>query len=768
MIRRCLATLLLCASTAAAATDYAKDVRPALETYCFKCHASGKKKGGVTFDGVKTTAADANHKFWEAVLENVKSGAMPPDDEKQPTLAEREVLAKWIEESIFAVDPKNPDPGRITLRRLNRAEYNNTIRDLLGVDFTPADDFPADDSGYGFDNIGDVLSLPPVLFERYLSAAEKIMSLAILNDHKPRRQKIAVDLMTFKGGLGEGSTPAARRIDEREVTVKVELPLPGDYEMQLQLNAAKLRGEGTKLEMKLDGKPNGITELRDSPAGVETVKGRVRVEQAGAHTLSFRVANPLGTPEMKKGKPVTRVATVRKLTLLTPPQPVVAPPTQIRIFAPGRGQPDLTAAARAIIANFGGRAFRRPLTVNEIDRFMFIYTHAGKKGGNFEQSVQTALTAILVSPHFLFRGEIQPEPDNPKAVHPVSEWSLASRLSYFLWSTLPDDALFTEASRNSLRKNLDPQVRRMLTDKKSAELVENFAGQWLQIRNLGLLEPDAKTYPDWDRELARAMERETALLFETIMREDRSVLDFLAADYTFVNERLAQHYGIPGVQGEAFVKVKLPANRPGGILGQGSFLTLTSNPTRTSPVKRGKFVLENLLGTPPPPPPPEVPDLEDTKRTALTGTLRQRMEQHRKDPICSSCHQRMDPIGFGMEQFDGIGAWRERDGGAEIDPAGELVSGEKFRGPAELRAILLKDKRTDFLRCLTEKMLTFALGRGIEYYDKPAVAKIVAGLEKDPRFSTLVLGVVNSAPFQLRRGEGDHRQFAAPKKTAAK
>lgn len=770
MSPRCLATLLLCASTAAAAPDYAKDVRPALETYCFKCHANGKKKGHVSFDGMKTTAADADHKFWDSVLENVKSGAMPPDDEKQPTLVEREVLINWIEGTIFAVDPNHPDPGRITLRRLNRAEYNNTIRDLLGVDFTPADDFPADDSGYGFDNIGDVLSLPPVLFERYLSAAEKIMSLAILNDHKPRGQKIAVDLMTFKGGLGEGSTSAARRIDEREVTVNVDLPLPGDYEMQLQLNAAKLRGEASKLEMKFDGKPNGFVDLRDTPAGsAETVKGKLRVDKAGVHTLSFRIANPLATPEMRKGKPVNRIATVRRLTLLTPPQPVVAPPTQIRIFAPGRGQPDLNAAARAIIANFGGRAFRRPLAVNEIERFMFIYAQAGKKGGNFEQSVQTALTAILVSPHFLFRGEIQPEPDNPQSVHPVTEWSLASRLSYFLWSTMPDDALFADASRGTLRKNLDAQVRRMVADKKSDELVENFAGQWLQIRNLRLVEPDARTFPDWDRDLARAMERETAMLFETIMREDRSVFDFIAADYTFVNERLAQHYGIPGVQGEAFVKVKLPANRPGGILGQGSYLTLTSNPTRTSPVKRGKYILENLLGTPPPPPPPEVPNLEDPKRTELTGTLRQKMEQHRKDPICASCHARMDPIGFGMEQFDGIGAWRERDGGAAIDPAGQLVSGEKFHGPAELGAILLKERRADFLRCLTEKVLTYALGRGIEYYDKPAVAKIVAALEKDPRFSTLVLGVVNSAPFQLRRGEGDHRQFAAsPKKTAAK
>jgi hypothetical protein len=741
-------------------------VRPVLETYCFKCHANGKKKGGLSFDGAKELSTAKQMKLWESVLNTVKSGEMPPDDEKQPSLAEREKITNWVESVVFAVDPANLDPGRVTIRRLNRTEYNNTIRDLLGVDFEPADDFPADDSGYGFDNIGDVLSLPPVLFERYLAAAEKIMSAAILNDHKPRPIKTSVDLMAIQGGPS-GATPMSRKIDERESTVTVELPVPGEYQVKLVVSAEKIGAEGTKFELKFNGKPNGFQELKDTRNGTETVKGKIIAEKAGPATLTMRVANPLEKPEMRKGKPIKRSISLRKIELISPPQKVMAPPTQIAIFAPGRGQRDLNSAARAIIASFGKRAFRRPLLPAEVERFMYIYGHAGRRGANFEQSVQTALTAVLVSPHFLFRGEIQPEPDNPKLVHPVNEWALASRLSYFLWSTMPDAELFAQAEKGTLRKNLETQVRRMLKDPKSAALTENFAGQWLQIRNLPLLQPDARTFPEWDKRLALAMERETELLFETIMRENRSVLEFLSADYTFVNERLARHYDIDGVEGEAFVKVKLPANRPGGILGQGSYLTLTSNPTRTSPVKRGKYVLENLLATPPPPAPPDVPDIDDKKRTELKGSLRQRMEQHRTDPNCASCHARMDPIGFGLEHFDGIGAWRDRDGDAAIDPTGKLTSGEEFKGPAQLRDILLTAKRPDFLRCISEKMLTYALGRGPEYYDKPTVAKIASALEKDPKFSTLVLEVVNSVPFQKRRGEGDHRNFSTPKKTTA-
>ncbi len=751
------------------APDFTKEVKPLLETYCFKCHGNGKKKGGLALDGFTSAEAAAKEeKTWKQILENLRTAEMPPDDEKQPTLDEREKLMKWIDLAVFAVDPDRPDPGRVTIRRLNRAEYNNTIRDLVGVDFQPADDFPADDSGYGFDNIGDVLSLPPVLFERYLAAAEKVMSLAILNDHKPRSEKIEVDLFKIEGGPKTGTTTVSRKINDQEATVSIDLPVPGEYELKLMLESEKVGTEPTRLEWKFNGQNLRTTELAGRKDSKETVKVAVRADKAGSFPLVMRVANPAPTSDSKdKNKPTVRSFTIRQLVLNSPPQPVKAPPSQYRIFNAGRGQPNLEASARAIINDFGKRAFRRPLAANEVERFMWIAKQANSKGGNFEQNVQTALTAILVSPHFLFRGELQPEPDNPASTVPVSEWGLASRLSYFLWSSMPDDALFAEVEKGTLRQNLAAQVKRMLADPKASALVQNYAGQWLQIRNLKLVQPDARTYPEWDQALATAMARETELLFETVMREDRPVLDFVGVDYTFVNERLARHYRIPGVEGEAFVKVKLPPGRPGGILGQGSYLTLTSNPTRTSPVKRGKFVLENLLGTPPPPPPPEVPDLDDKKRTELTGTLRQRMEQHRADPTCASCHARMDPIGFGLENFDGIGQWRDQDESGQLNVGGQLASGEKFIGPAELRTILLTKKRGDFLRCVSEKMLTYALGRGLEYYDRIAIEKVSQSLEKNSNFSNLVLEVVNSVPFQMRRGEGEHRKFSEGAKTAA-
>ena len=748
--------------------DFARDVKPLMETYCYKCHGNGKKKGGLALDGFASMEASLqDQKTWGHVLENLRTGDMPPDDAKQPTLDEREKMMRWVDVAVFAVDPANPDPGRVTIRRLNRAEYNNTIRDLVGVDFQPADDFPADDSGYGFDNIGDVLTLPPVLFERYLAAAEKVMSLAILNDHKPRAEKIEVDLFKIEGGPKNGTTAVARKIDENESSVPVELPVPGEYNLKLTAESQKVGADATKVEWKFDGQLLRTTDLSGRKDAKDFLKATLRVDKPGPHTLTMRVLNPLAKPETDKSKPTTRTFTVRQIVFFTPPQPVKAPPSQYAIFKAGAGQRNLEFSARAIIMAFGKRAFRRPLGPNEVERFIYIYKEAGKKGGNFEQSVQTALTAILVSPYFLFRGEVQPQPDNPQASTPITEWALASRLSYFLWSTMPDDALFAEAERGTLRKNLAAQVQRMLADPKSGALVENYAGQWLQLRNLKLVQPDAKAFPEWDQALATAMQRETEMLFQTIMREDRSVLEFIGADYTFVNERLARHYRIAGIEGEAFVKVQLPPDRPGGILGQGSFLTLTSNPTRTSPVKRGKYVLENLLGTPPPPPPPEVPDLDDKKRVELRGTLRQRMEQHRVDPTCASCHARMDPIGFGLEQFDGIGARRDADEGAAIDSTGQLVSGDKFKGPAELRSILLTKKRPDFLRCVAEKMLTYALGRGLEYSVRIAIERIAGSLEKKPGFSKLVLEVVNSVPFQMRRGEGDHRKFSEGRKTAS-
>jgi hypothetical protein len=409
--------------------------------------------------------------------------------------------------------------------------------------------------------------------------------------------------------------------------------------------------------------------------------------------------------------------------------------------------------ARKVFRAFGDRAYRRPLRQDEMRRLMRFMEMADRNGESFEAGIKLGLQALLVSPHFLFRIEADPDKKDA-AAHPISEYELATRLSYFLWSTMPDEELFREARAGTLRKNLEVQVRRMLKDPKARALVDNFAGQWLQTRNVKSATPDPGLFPSFDEPLRTAMQKETELFFENVLREDRSVLDFLDADYTFLNERLAKHYGIAGVKGAEFRKVSLKGTDRGGVLTQASILTITSNPTRTSPVKRGKWVLENIFGTPPPPPPPDVPELKEGKDTELKGSLRERMEQHRRDPGCATCHQRMDPIGFAFENFDAIGAWRTKDGKHAIDPAGTLPSGQSFKGPAELR-VILKGKADLFARCLSEKLLTYALGRGTEPSDRCSIDEIARALAKnDYRFSSLVLAVVRCDPFQMRRGQG--------------
>jgi len=598
---------------------YAQQIRPIFEQYCFECHGE-RMKGDVDLRPYSDNASlEKDRDVFERVLAVLQSREMPPSNKPKPSLDEREQTINWLRANLFPLDCSDPDPGRVTVRRLNRAEYNNTVRDLVGADFQPGADFPADDAGYGFDNIGDVLSLPPVLFEKYLSAAEKIL------EH-----------IEFVGPL--------------EVR-----PLPESHR--------RIAGEAS---------------------------------------------------------------------------------------SSGPGVRD----ARRLIRRFATRAYRRPVTRAEADRLLGLFRLAREQGDNFHQSVKVALHAVLVSPHFLFRGEVQMEPDNPAVVHPIDEYALASRLSYFLWSSMPDPQLFNLARNGKLRANLETQVERMLRDPRSSALVENFAGQWLQLRNLEIVNPDAERFPDFDDSLRRAMRRETELLFDHLLREDGRLIEFIDADYTFVNERLARHYGIPDITGDDFRRVALSGTRRGGVLTHASILTLTSNPTRTSPVKRGKWVLDNLLGSPPPPPPPEVPELESQEE--LTGTLRERLEQHRENPNCISCHERMDPLGFGLEHFDGIGAWRELDGETAIDASGRLVSGESFEGFDELRVILVERKRDDFVRCLSEKMLTYALGRGLEFYDACAVDQIVGKLEAgDHRFSSLIHAVTQSVPFQLRRGDGE-------------
>jgi mono/diheme cytochrome c family protein len=604
-------------------TAFSREVPPLLLEYCVTCHGGTKPRGQLPLDQLAQKPDFAkNIVAWEKVLTVLRGGDMPPPGRKRPEPAVFQRAAAAIDAELERTYARLPrDPGRVTIRRLNRVEYRNTIRDLMGVDYPATEELPSDDVGYGFDNIADVLSLAPVHLEKYLAAAEKIVSEVFLDVKRRER---------FLSWRGDARNP-------RE-------------------------------------------------------------------------------------------------------------------------------AARRILTEFARRAYRRPVSPQEVERLLQLVDKARQDGDGPEEALQVAFKAVLVSPHFLFRIERDPAPDEKRSlplpaeryvpgVYPISEYELATRLAYFLWSSMPDEELFQLADKGQLRQNLDAQVKRMLQSPKSRALVENFAGQWLQLRNLSSIMIDPKLFPRYDAFMRESMQRETEMYFEYILREDRSILEFLDSDYTFLNERLARHYGIEGVQGLEMRLVKLPDRRRGGILTHASILTVTSNPTRTSPVKRGQFILENILGTPPPPPPPDVPELDNDKNAVLTGSLRQRMEKHRENPGCAVCHVKMDALGFGLENFDAIGAWRTKDGSFEIDPSGTLPDGTTFRNPAELRQALLQ-QADQFRRCLAEKLLTYALGRGLEPTDNVFLREIVAQTKQGgDRFSALILAIVHSDPFQLRRGQ---------------
>ncbi len=733
------------------ASKFDSEIKPLLSQYCYECHNDKRAKADLSLEMFKTVGdAQKNPVVWEKVLHNVRSGEMPPSKKPQPSLAERDKVMQWIETELLQADCSKPDPGRVTIRRLNRSEYNNTIRDLIGVNFKPADDFPADDTGYGFDNIGDVLSLPPVLFERYMTAAEKILNVAMVADPNEDGPTVRLPATTMRNtGVGQRVRSGAFKMDkEGEMFTEFNFPFDGSYIIRVRAWGEFGGDELPKLELKVNGNSIKTFEIAASEKEPAEYEHRFHVT-AGDQRVS------LGYINNYRDEKQDRNLGVEWLEVTGPNAPSVYPESHTRIF-PREITPktDKTAYAQEIIGNFAKRAFRRPLQKDELKRLMRFYELAQTNGERFEGSVKLALQAILVSPHFLFRGETQPDPNSPESIHAIDEFALASRLSYFLWSSTPDEELFALAEKKKLRKNLHKQVTRMLRDPKSEAFVQNFVGQWLQIRNLSFVQPDAKEFPDFDDELRQAMRKETELLFAEVLKQDRPVLELITADYSFLNERLARHYGVSGVKGREFQKIAFSNKARGGILTHGSVLTLTSNPTRTSPVKRGKYVLENILGTPPPPPPPEVPELKEANKEAGSGTLRQRMEQHRVDPGCASCHARMDPIGFGLENFNAVGAWREKEGEFNIDASGKLVSGQSFNGAAELKNILAEEKKDEFARCLTEKMLTYALGRGMEYYDKCAVDQISTRLRKSGyKFSELIEAIVDSTPFQKRRGE---------------
>jgi Protein of unknown function (DUF1592)/Protein of unknown function (DUF1588)/Protein of unknown function (DUF1587)/Protein of unknown function (DUF1585)/Protein of unknown function (DUF1595)/Ca-dependent carbohydrate-binding module xylan-binding/Planctomycete cytochrome C len=713
---------------------YEKDILPFLKKHCFSCHGDGKAKSGMSFDKFKDNdSVLQDRKTWDNVQHMLETREMPPKERPKPEPVEIDTALKSIRDLFHEFDrTAKPNVGRVTIRRLNRTEYNNTIRDLVGVDFKPAEDFPADDVGYGFDNIGDVLSVSPLLLEKYLSAAELILEQTIVIMDPPKLGKQKIDVMRDKFK----NTPK-----EMGGTAIFE---EGDYVIRCQVAADQAGEEPVKAMLAAGGKNVKEFEIKGPSDKATMQEVKIRMKQ-GTVRVAVSLVNPTTNPAENAPK---RAIYVRSIEVEGPFNPPPPPRSEAykRLMTHKEGLPP-REAAREIITRFATRAFRRPALPEEVDASLTLFDASEKKGRRFELCVRVALYRVMISPHFLFRVELDPPNTPPGTPYMIGEYELASRLSYFLWNSMPDDELLALAGKGELRKNLPNQILRMTKDPKSNSFLEGFAEQWLTLRKLELASPDPKLFPKFDNALRDAMVRESQLFFASLVQEDRSILDLLDADFTFVNEPLAKHYGITGVKGKKFVRVKTPPGR-GGVLTQASILTLTSNATRTSPVKRGKFVLEQILNTPPPPPPPDVPELDDQHE--LKGTLRQIMEQHRANPVCASCHHRMDPLGFAFENFDPVGVWRDKDGGAAVDPSGELPDGRTFKGPDGLKQ-LLKQNNSLFVRCLSEKMLTYALGRGLEPYDRGAVDKIVAGVTKeDYRFAALISEIVKSEPFQMR------------------
>ncbi len=739
---------------------FKSQLQPFLAKYCIECHGPQKQRGGLTLHeyGDKASIARAK-RTWITVAEMIQSGEMPSGKGAKPTLQEREEIVAWIEKAAYNLDPTRRDPGRVTLRRLNRAEYNNTVRDLLAVDFNPADDFPSDDVGYGFDNIGDVLSLPPVLLEKYLRAAEKVAAAAVTNDPGLRNTNVRrVDARAMEGGTS-GDRRTRMLTDNGDISAAVEFPKDGQYEFKINAYGHQAGDEPVRMGLLVDSEKLFVFEVKNDETRSQDYTLKASVKK-GNRKVIMRFLNDFYDPNGADAKRRDRNLIVRSIEVTGPiqAQPDVIAATQIFSRRPNADGSDWKECATEILSRLARRAYRRPASSQEVERLVKLVELVRASGDSFEKGIEVAITAVLVSPHFLYRVEQDPDPKKPDAVRILNDHELASRLSYFIWSSMPDEELFKLADRGVLRQPeiLQQQIRSMLKDPRAGALVKNFAGQWLQLRSLERITPDSKSFPDFDAELRRSMLRETELFVESVIREDRSVLDFIDGRYTFVNARLAKHYGLSdvgGFTGDEFKRIDLDGSQRSGILTQASILTITSNPTRTSPVLRGKFVLEEILGTPPPPAPADVPELPDAKGGPLQGTLRQRMEQHRVNPLCASCHERMDPIGFGLENFDGIGRWRTSDNNLPVEAGGTLSTGETFKTPAELKVILLGKKR-QFVRSLSEKMLTFALGRGLEYYDKPTVEDVVRAVEKnDYRFSALVVAIVQSDAFQKRRGK---------------
>jgi Protein of unknown function (DUF1592)/Protein of unknown function (DUF1588)/Protein of unknown function (DUF1587)/Protein of unknown function (DUF1585)/Protein of unknown function (DUF1595)/Cytochrome C oxidase, cbb3-type, subunit III len=754
------------------AARFEESIQPILIDNCYRCHADGMKKGNVSLDGFAPGEAHrANPELWWSVLKNVRAGIMPPAGKPRPSDQEIAALADWIKRDVFGVDPRDPDPGRVTIRRLNRVEYRNTVRDLTGFDFKAEEEFPPDDTGYGFDTIGDVLTVSPLLLEKYMQAAESIVAAAVPTVSRlvAERTYRGTEFRSAVAGTGNGDRMSAYK--KAKVSRLYSADADGDYRLALDLavdGAFQFDPGRCTVIWKLDER-----ELLRETFGWQDYKlfhyARQEHLAAGDHRLSFEI-EPLTPPEKQLTTLDARIVSLKVQGPLDPKY-WTRPANYDRFFPRDeipQTDPQRRQYAREILSRFATRAFRRPVDDHTLDRLVAIaegiYTQFGHR---FEQGVARAMVAVLASPRFVFRVEGSERAASPPVTKNlyVDGYALASRLSYFLWSTMPDAELTRLAERGELRTNLARQVKRMRADARSEALTQNFVGQWLQVLDVEGFTVDVRSVLRQDggprqrvlldTDLRRAMRRETEMLFGHIAQEDRSLLELLDCDYTFVNAKLAAHYGIKGVSGKEMRKVSLPKDgQRGGVLSHASILLVTSNPTRTSPVKRGQFILDNLLGTPAPPPPADIPPLEDAKGDfkGRTPTGRELIAVHRAKPLCYSCHARMDPLGLALENFNALGMWREKESGQPIDASGTLLTGESFHDVRDLKRILKERHALDFYRCLTEKLLTYALGRGLDYHDVDSVDQIVQRLDREGgRFSALLMGVIESAPFQKRR-----------------
>jgi hypothetical protein len=749
--------------------------RAALDRYCLGCHNAKLKTAGLALDTIRTAPIEQHSEAWENVVRKLRTRTMPPAGLPRPDEHTYDTLVSSLAASLDRAAAAHPDPGRTdTFRRLNRTEYQNAIRDLLAIDVDVAALLPSDESSHGFDNV-TVGDLSPTLLERYLGAARKISRLAVgtpvrspggdtIQLPPDLTQEEHFDELPFgtRGGL----------------VVHYIFPLDAEYEIQLRLQRDRnehVEGltEPHQLELMLDGERLQLFTVKPPPAGQDhhavdqALNARIPVK-AGPHVLAAAFPKRPSLLLETERQPYQAHFNMDRHPRIQPavysisvngPYEAKGPgdtPSRRRIFVCRPAQPgEEEPCARRILSSLMRRAYRRPVSDADLNVPLKFYKDARADGG-FETGIEMALRAVLVSPEFLFRVEQDPAGAAPHSAYRVSDLELASRLSFFLWSSIPDDELLDAAIQGKLKTPavLEKQARRMLADSRSRALVDNFAEQWLYLRNLASTTPDMRLFPDFDDNLRQAFRQETEMFFESILREDRNVLDLLRANYTFVNERLAKHYGIPNIYGSRFRRITFGQDDVrGGLLRQGSVLTVTSYATRTSPVIRGKWILSNILGVPPPPPPAVVPALKENGGIGKSVSMRERMAQHRDNPACSGCHRLMDPVGFSLENYDAVGRWRTTDDGLPIDAAGGLPDGSKFEGVAGLQQALLRRPEI-FVSTFTEKLLTYALGRGVEYYDGPAVRKVVAEARtSDYRFSSVILGIVKSAPFQMRRSQ---------------